>query len=369
MDKAEITIIGAGVVGLAIGAELARQGREVVVLEKNLRYGQETSSRNSEVIHAGLYYPSDSLKARLCVRGNHKLYRLCRENNINFCNTEKLVIARNEKEIIELQRLKLLGESNGAGKLVILDKDQLNKIEPGIKGYAALLSPTTGIIDSHALMEYYVKTIEDNGGILVYDSEVAAVDRVQGGYILRLSKEDYKFFSRIVINSAGLYADLIAEKAGIDVDKVGYRLLYCKGEYFSLKKKLTIRRLIYGIPYKDGLGIHLVISLGGETKFGPNHFYVDSIDYSVSSDHKEEFYSACYDYFETIKREDLYPDISGIRPRLAQEKNGFRDFIIQEESNKDLPGFINLIGIESPGLTAAPAIGEYVSNLINLIYL
>ena len=368
MDKAEITIIGAGVVGLAIGAELARQGQQVVLLEKHLCYGQETSSRNSEVIHAGLYYPPDSLKARFCVKGNHILYKLCRENNINFRNTEKLVIARNEKEIAELQRLKLLGESNGAGRLVILDKNQLKKTEPRIKGYAALLSPTTGILDSHALMTYYAKTIENNGGILVYDSEVIAIDRVQGGYIIHLVKDNYAFFSHIVINSAGLYADRIAEKAGINVDRSGYRLLYCKGEYFSLRKKLNIERLIYGIPYKDGLGIHLVINLGGETKFGPNHFYVDNIDYSVSSGHKEEFYSACSDYFDNINREDLFPDISGIRPRLAQEKNGFRDFIIQEESDKDLPGFINLIGIESPGLTAAPAIGEYVTDLVKLIH-
>ncbi|MBN2245332.1 MAG: NAD(P)/FAD-dependent oxidoreductase [Candidatus Aminicenantes bacterium] len=366
MDKSEITIIGAGVVGLAIGAELARNGREVVVLEKNLSYGQETSSRNSEVIHAGLYYDPDSLKARFCVRGNHRLYELCRENNIDFRNTEKLVVARNEEEMIELQRLVFLGESSGAGKLVILDKNQLKKIEPEIKGYAALLSTTTGIIDSHALMNYYVKTIEDNGGILVYNSEVTAIDRRQGGYILHLAKDNYSFFSRIVINSSGLHADLIAEKAGIDIDRSGYRLLYCKGEYFSLRKKVNVGRLIYGIPYKDGLGIHLVISLGGETKFGPNHFYVNSIDYNVSPEHKEEFYSACHDYFSDINREDLFPDISGIRPRLAQEKYGFRDFIIQEESDKDLPGLINLIGIESPGLTAAPAIGEFVADLIKL---
>ena len=364
MDEVEITIIGAGVVGLAIGAELTRKGCQVVLLEKNLRYGQETSSRNSEVIHAGLYYPPDSLKARLCVRGNHLLYDLCRKNNINFRNTEKLVVARNEEEIIELDRLKLLGESNGAGKLSILDKSQLKKIEPGIKGYAALLSPATGILDSHAFMAYYVKTIESNGGNLVYDSEVTAVDRIQGGYILHLAKDNYKFFSRNIINSSGLWADLIAEKVGIDVDSSGYRLLYCKGEYFSLRKKLNVGRLIYGIPYKEGLGIHLVINLGGDMKFGPNHFYVDRIDYSVSPDHREEFFSACRDYFDDINREDLFPDFSGIRPRLLQEKNGFRDFIIREEIDKGFPGFINLVGIESPGLTAAPAIGEYVANLI-----
>ena len=367
MDKVEITIIGAGVVGLAIGAELSRKGHQVIILEKNLRYGQETSSRNSEVIHAGLYYPSDSLKARLCVRGNHLLYELCRKNNINFRNTEKLVIARNQEEINELQRLKHLGESNGAGQLVILEKDQLKKTEPGVKGFAALLSPTTGILDSHALMAYYAKTIENNGGNLVFDSEVSALDRVQGGYLLHFAKNDYKFFSRTVINSAGLWADLIAEQSGIDVDHSGYRLLYCKGEYFSLRKKLNVGRLIYGIPYKDGLGIHLVINLGGELKFGPNHFYVDHIDYSVSPGHRDEFFSACRDYFDEISEEDLFPDISGIRPRLAQEKNGYRDFIIREETDKGLPGFINLIGIESPGLTAAPAIGEYVTNLISEI--
>lgn len=365
MDKVEITIIGAGVVGLAIGAELTRKGRQVVVLEKNLRYGQETSSRNSEVIHAGLYYPPGSLKARLCVRGNHLLYELCRKNNINFRNTEKLVVARNQEEINELLRLKHLGDSNGAGQLVILDKDRLKKTEPGIKGYAALLSPSTGILDSHALMAYYVNTIEKNGGHLVYDSEVTALDRDHGGYVLHLAKDDYKFFSRAVINSAGLWADLIAEKAGVDVDRSGYRLLYCKGEYFALRKKLNVIRLIYGIPYRDGLGIHLVINLGGEIKFGPNHFYVDRIDYSVSPEHKEEFFSACRDYFDNINEEDLFPDISGIRPRLAQEKNGFRDFIIRDETDKGLPGFINLIGIESPGLTAAPAIGEYVASLIS----
>ncbi|HDR68360.1 MAG TPA: NAD(P)/FAD-dependent oxidoreductase, partial [Bacteroidaceae bacterium] len=357
MDKAEITIIGAGVVGLAIGAELARQGQQVVVLEKNLRYGQEASSRNSEVIHAGLYYPTDSLKARLCVRGNRLLYELCRKNNINFRNTEKLVVARNHEEINELQRLRLLGESNDAGRLVILDKNDLKTIEPGIKGHAALLSTTTGIIDSHGLMAYFIKLIENNGGTIVYDSEVSAIDRIQGGYILHLSKDTYNFFSRLVINSAGLHSDHIAKMVGIDIDKCGYCLSFCKGEYFSLQKKLNVSRLIYGVPCQDGLGIHLVINLGGGLRFGPSHFYVDKIDYIVDPAHKEEFYSMCHDYFDGIEKEDLLPDTSGIRARLSQEKNGFRDFIIQDESDRGFPGFINLIGIESPGLTAAPSIG------------
>ncbi len=366
MEKVDITIIGAGVVGLAIGAKLASLNKQMFILEKNTSFGLEASSRNSEVIHSGLHYKTGSLKAKMCVRGNNLLYRLCEKRQIGFNKTGKLIIARDESEMKVIERMKLQGEQNGVEGLEILSKKELNKTEAYVKGFGALWSPSTGIINSHELMNFYVKQFEKEGGIIVYDSEVTNIEPSSRGYILTIKKENYHFLSKIVINAAGLFSDHIASKAGIDIDSEGYRLRYCKGEYFSLRRKLDVSRLIYAVPPDElGLGIHLVIDIAGGMKLGPNSFYIDNIDYRVDTDHKHEFYTTAKDYFDDINEEDLFPDTAGLRSRRKHgDGDGFRDFIIKEESIRGLPNFINLIGIESPGLTAAPAIAEYVASLV-----
>jgi len=366
MEKVDITIIGAGVVGLAVGAALADPSRQIVLLEKNLAFGQEASSRNSEVIHAGLYYPPESLKARTCVQGNRMLYSFCSQHNIGCARLGKLMLAAREEEFSELERIKTRAEACGVEGLAILDRKQVARKEPHIHAHAALWSPVTGIINSHELMQAYSRLIEDHGSFIVYDSEVVVVEPRADGYILSIAKEDYRFFSRTVINCAGLNSDRIAGLAGIDIDRTRYRLKYCKGEYFALQKKLPVKHLIYDIPRDDlGLGIHLVIDLAGGMRLGPNAFNVDTLDYKIDSSHKQEFFRLAQAYFEDISIEDLVPDTAGIRAQLHHDDgNGFKDFIIKEESDKDLPGFINCIGIESPGLTAAPAIAEEVVRLV-----
>ena len=366
MENVDITIIGAGVVGLAVGAALSDPSRQVVVLEKNLAFGQESSSRNSEVIHAGLYYPPESLKARTCVRGNQMLYSFCSRHDVGCARLGKLMVAAREEEIPELERIKSRGEACGVEGLTILDRTQVARMEPHIHAQAALWSPATGIINSHELMQAYSRQIEDRGGFIVYDSEVAAVEPQSNGYVLSIAQGDYRFMSRTVINCAGLSSDRIAGLAGIDIDRVRYRLKYCKGEYFALQKKLPVKHLIYDTPRDElGLGIHLVIDLAGGMRLGPNAFTIDSLDYKIDPSHKREFHDLARRYFEGIDIEDLVPDTAGIRPQLLSgDEHGFKDFIIKEETDKGLPGFINCIGIESPGLTAAPAIAEEVARLV-----
>ncbi len=366
MEKVDITIIGAGVIGLAIGAKLACLNKQIFILEKNTSFGMEASSRNSEVIHAGMNYKTGSLKAKMCVRGNNLLYKLCEKREIGFDKTGKLIIARDESEMKDIERIKVQGEQNGVKGLEILSKKELKKTEPNVKGFGALWSSSTGIINSHELMDFYVKQFKKEGGVIVYDSEVTNIEPASRGYVLTIKKENYHFLSKIVINAAGLFSDHIASMAGIDIDGERYRLKYCKGEYFSLRRKLDVSRLIYAVPPDElGLGIHLVIDLAGGMRLGPNAFYVDNVDYKTNPDHKHEFYTTAKDYLDDINEEDLFPDTAGIRSRRQHDDgDGFRDFIIKEESIRGLPNFINLIGIESPGLTAAPAIAEYVASLV-----
>ncbi|MFH1715383.1 MAG: NAD(P)/FAD-dependent oxidoreductase [Elusimicrobiota bacterium] len=365
MDEMDITIIGAGVVGLAIGAMLAKNNREVTVLEKNVMFGQETSSRNSEVMHSGIHYRPGSLKAKFCSRGNELLYDICEKNSINYSRIGKLTVAINDDEQKILLELLDMGIKNGVKGLKVLDKKEANEIEPGVNAVGALYSPNTGIIDSHNLMKYYESEINHNNGIVVYDSEVVEIKKENDRYLIKIKKDDYAFKSRVVINSAGLGAHEIAAMAGIDINKAGYRIQFCKGEYFALSKKLPIKHLIYSVPKELGLGIHVVIDLGGNYKLGPNAFFVDKIDYKVDPSHIDEFYESAKKYYSDVAQSDLHPDMSGIRPKLKYEKNGYRDFIIRDEKDKGFPNFINLIGIESPGLTSAPAIAEYVKSILD----
>ncbi len=369
MDKVDVVVIGAGVVGLAIGAAIAGKGQEMYILEKEEVYGQGTSSRNSEVIHAGIYYPAGTLKAELCVRANPRIYDICEQHKVPYKRCGKLIVGNGEEEVAQLDGIIKHAKSVGARDLEMIDADQIRKLEPNVRADKAILSPSTGIVDAHGLMDYFHREARRKAGSdpLVLDTEVMGIDQVKDGYIVRMNSggEPFEIESRVVINSAGLYCDRVAEMAGIDIDKEGYRLHWSKGEYFSLTGKPPALMLIYPPPPQDAasLGIHSVPDLTGRLRFGPNAFYVDEINYTVESE-KEPFWRDIIEYFPSVRMEDLHPDMTGIRAKLQGLGDPMKDFIIQHEEDKELPGFVNLIGIESPGLTASPAIAEMVEKMV-----
>lgn len=367
---ADITIVGAGVVGLGIAAQIAREDREVYVLEKNETFGQETSSRHSGVIHSGIYYPEGSLKAKLCVAGNRILYELCGRYGIGHKRLEKLIVATSNQETGELQTLLERGQRNGVEGLRILSRQEMKEPEPNVEGVAALLSPSTGIVDSYGLMKYFLGKAKDGGTHIAYQTKVVGLQKVADGY--KVTVEDatgkFSFTTRILINCAGLHCDKVAELARIDIARAGYKLHYCKGEYFSVSssKSTLVKRLIFPVPPPEvaGVGVHVTFDLEGRMRLGPSIYYVDSIDYAVDNQHKKLFYNSVRRFLPFIEYDDLEPEMAGIRPKLQGPGEDIKDFVIRDESDKGLPGLVNLIGIESPGLTASPAIAEYVSSLV-----
>ena len=369
-NRADIAIIGAGVIGLAITAQLAKAGRQVYVLEKNESFGLETSSRHSGVIHAGIYYPQGSLKSKLCVAGNRILYELCQKYDIGHRRSGKLIVATNDGEVGELEVLLERGRGNGAEGLKLISRRELKKLEPNLVGVTAMLSPSSGIIDSHALMQYFIAKSVEGGAQIAYKTKVVGVDKVSDGYevIVEDSGGKSSFITTTLVNSGGLYSDEIAEMAGIGIDEADYRLHYCKGEYFGLRRRqgTKVNRLIYPVPPSDiaGVGIHITFDLEGRMRLGPDIEYVDSLDYNVDSRDQKLFCFLVRKLLPAIEYEDLAPEMAGIRPKLQEPGGEIRDFVIRDEADRGLPGFINLIGIESPGLTAAPAIAEYVAGLI-----
>jgi len=370
MEKIDITIIGAGVIGLAIGNEVSKN-RDVCIIEKNKTFGEETSSRNSEVIHSGIYYPKGSMKAIMCVEGKEMLYRLCKREGMPHRKIGKLIVATNSIEEKALEKLLKNGQENGVFDLRIISKQEIKQIEPHIEAVSALFSPSTGIIDSHSLMGYLAKRAEANGAIIAYNSRVVGIEKKGGEYILTIEEPNgrFSFKSKIVINSSGLNSDKIAKLLGIDIIKSGYKLNFCKGEYFWVKgSKNLVQRLIYPVPEDNGLGIHITLDLQGRMRLGPNSRYVKEIDYSVDLEQKRVFYEKVVRFFPSLNYDDIMPDMAGIRPKLNGPDEGFRDFLIKDERDKGFEGFINLIGIESPGLTASLSIAKYVGNIVEEIY-
>ncbi len=372
-DIVDITIVGAGVVGLAVAAQVASRDRQVYVLEKNKTFGQEISSRHSGVIHSGIYYPEGSLKAILCVAGNIMLYQICQKYGIGYRRLGKLVVATSNEETGELETLLERGNKNGARGLKILSRQEMKRLEPNIEGVSAILSPSTGIIDSHALMKYFITKATGTGAQIAYLTEVVGIEKAADGYRVTVedSEGEFSFITRVLINCAGLDSDKMAKLAGIDIDNAGYRLHYCKGEYFSVSggKNRLVNRLIFPVPPPKvaGVGIHVVLDLDNRMRLGPSINYVDNIDYTVTNEHKQLFYDSVRRFLPFIKEDDLEPEMAGIRPKLQGPGEDVRDFIIRDEGDRGLPGLINLIGIESPGLTAAPAIAEYVAGLVGEI--
>jgi L-2-hydroxyglutarate oxidase LhgO len=370
MEKTDIAIIGAGVVGLAVAERLSRAGKSIVVVERCDSFGRETSSRNSEVIHGGMYYPAGSLKARLCVEGNRLLYDFCRREGIPHRRLGKLIVARSPAEEDKIQSLLGQGTANGVEGLSVLDRQGIMALEPGIPGDAGLFSPTTGIFDTHAFMKRLERIADDRGVIFAYNCEVIAVTRANGSYEIGITDADglpLVLSCEVVINASGLGADRIAGLSGIDPDREGYRIRYCKGEYFEVaaRHRGRLSHLVYPAPSPISLGIHCVLGLEGSLKLGPNAFFVDSIDYTVDAAHRGEFYLAGRTLFPFIEESDLSPGMAGIRPKLQRIGEPFRDFVIRDEGDRGLPGFINLVGIESPGLTSSLAIAKHVETLVH----
>lgn len=367
----QITIIGSGVVGLAIASRLSEKFDNIFVIEKHKRFGQETSSRNSEVIHSGIYYQQDSLKAKLCVKGKEMLYKLCREEDIPHNNCGKLIVATKEEEVAALDTLNDKAKRNGVHDLEFLDSSEVKKMEPHVNAIRALYSPSTGIIDSHSLMKHFEKTSIINGVEFAYHSEVKEIAKKNGDYRIALRDADgesFDFSSSIVINCAGLESDRIARLLGMNDED--YRIYFVKGEYFRVNppKNRLVNRLIYPVPGQKlvGLGIHSTIDLSGGLKLGPSAFYMDKneYDYSVNEANSPAFYKSAKEFLPFINPDDLSPEMAGIRPKIQAPGADAKDFIIKNESDRGFKNFINLIGIESPGLTSSMAIAEYVEGLI-----
>lgn len=364
MDKVNITIVGAGVIGLAIAAKLSEKYNEIVVLEKHDKFGQETSSRNSEVIHSGIYYPTGSLKAKLCVEGATLLYEYCEKYSVPFSKIGKLIVAAEEHEKDQLRELYSTGTQNGAQNLTLIDKDKVAGLEPNVNAISALYSPNTGIIDSHSLMESLYKTSSAAGVLFSFNNEVNFIERNNNGYLIGIKDDEYKFLSSIVINSAGLSSDYIAKLAGIDINNAEYKLRYCKGSYFSYAKKSPVKMLVYPVPHKDltGLGTHATMDLSGRLRFGPDTEYIEVIDYKVDANKRDIFYEGASKIIAGLDKEAFIPDMAGIRSKI--QGDGIKDFVIKHEGDKGLKGFINLIGMESPGLTSCLAVAKMVTNTV-----
>ena len=369
MEKVGITIVGAGVIGLSIASELSKSCKDILVLERNSSFGQEISSRNSEVIHAGIHYPKDSLKAKTCIEGKKLTYEFCLKNNVAHKRIEKLIVAVKDSEIVDLEDLLKQGLENGVRDLRLINEKEIKKLEPGIKAIAAIHSPSSGIMDTHGFMKNLVDRFESDNGKVAYATEVIGIDKKKDVYEITVKdsqKESFKFSSRVVINCAGLNSDKISSLAGLE--KKEYKLKYNKGDYFRVhnNKAKFVNRLIYPIPKKrgGGLGIHATLDLGGGLRLGPDDEYVDKIYYDIDESKKPRFYESVNKFLPFIELDDLAPDTSGIRPKLQGQNEDFRDFIIRDEPDNNLPGFINLIGIESPGFTSSLSIAKIVREIV-----
>jgi L-2-hydroxyglutarate oxidase LhgO len=372
MEHAQVLIIGAGVVGLAAAHELSGKIKDIIVLEKNDGFGRETSSRNSEVVHGGMYYPQGSLKAKLCVEGRNLLYEICLKNRIPFRKTGKLIVAVNNDEVPALEKIFRQGLDNKVEGLSLIDGKDIPRFESNIKGVAAIHSPETGIIDSHALLRYYYDSAKEAGALVSFNTEAIAIRRNNRGYEVEVKNgnEPLTIACDFLINCAGLDSDTLCFSVGMDIKKLGYELHYCKGQYFRVaeRKAKLIHGLVYPVPASGsaGLGVHATVDLGGGMRLGPDDFYlsVRNKDYSVDENSRRAFYESAVKFMPFITEADLSADISGIRPKLQGPGEGFRDFVIRDESSNGFPGFINCVGIESPGLTASAAIARFISGLI-----
>lgn len=363
LERVDCVVIGAGVVGLAVARSLALRGREVMVLEAAQAIGTGTSSRNSEVIHAGIYYPAGSLKAQLCVEGRQQLYDYCLQRHIPHRRCGKLIVATSTAQREQLSALEAKARANGVLDLQWLERDEVHALEPALACVSALLSPSTGIVDSHALMLALQGDLENAGGVLVLNCPVVRASEEQDAIVLEVT-DGTRLRARTVVNAAGLGAPLLARHvAGLRPGSVP-RAYYAKGSYFTLAGKAPFSRLVYPVPEAAGLGVHLTLDLAGQAKFGPDVEWVDSPDaLTVEPSRADAFYAEVRRYWPALPDGALQPGYAGIRPKIAPPHAPAADFAIQGSEEHGLRGWVNLFGIESPGLTSALAIAQRVSDI------
>jgi len=374
MEQVDCVVIGAGVVGLALAREMALQGQETILLERENAFGTISSARNSEVIHAGIYYPKDSLKAKLCVEGNRLLYEYCRSHQVATQAYGKLIVATDDNQIDDLQAILYKAQNNGVPEIKIISADEAMQLEPKLKCSAAILSSSTGIVDSHALMLSLLGGFEDAGGMIAYQSPLISAKpigpRAEGGFELQIGGPDgMKLQTKLLINCAGLSAPAVAQQIeGLAPDQIP-KAYFAKGNYFSLSGKSPFTHLIYPIPEPGGLGVHLTLDMGGQAKFGPDVEWLDidaedQIDYTVNPKRGEGFYEAVRRYWPDLKDNTLQPDYSGVRAKIVPPNSPAGDFCFNTPQEHGLQGLYNLYGFESPGLTSSIAIAAYLEGKI-----
>jgi L-2-hydroxyglutarate oxidase LhgO len=361
VERVDCVVAGAGVVGLAVARALALSGREVIILDAAEGIGTETSSRNSEVIHAGIYYPAGSFMARFCVAGRKALYAYCAAKGVPHINCGKLIVATNAEEDGMLAGIKRRAEVNGVDGMRVLSAAEAIAMEPNLACTSALLSPATGIVDSHAFMLALQGDAENAGAVPVFFSPVTGGRVVQGGVEIDVGGADpMTLRCRLLVNSAGLHAPgLAAGLVGMPPDRIP-PAFYAKGNYFTLSGRSPFSRLIYPVPVPGGLGVHLTVDLGGQARFGPDVQWIDTIDYTVDPARADSFYAAVRKYWPALKDGALQPGYAGIRPKIVPRGAPAQDFVVQGPQTHGVPGLINLFGIESPGLTASLALAEHV---------
>ena len=361
IDHVQTVIIGAGVVGLSIAKSLCDNNHDVLIVEKEKSFGMGTSSRNSEVIHAGLYFGSDTLKTKLCVSGKKKLYQYAKTRNIPHNPCGKLLVASSENELEKLEEIRLQAIKNRINDLVPLTKTRCSELEPDISAKAGLFSPSSGIIDSHSLMLTLLGDVENSGGQIAYNVDIGHINKLGHGFKIKFA-DGFEISCTNLINAAGLGAQKIAHIIDA-MDKSNIpELVMAKGHYFSYSGKTNFKHLVYPLPFQGGLGIHLTLDMGGAVKFGPDVVYVSDEEYGLNTSNKEKFINSIKHYFPSIDPKKLTPSYAGIRPKLS--KDGL-DFNIQSPKEHGIEGLINLFGIESPGLTSCLAIADYVTEKLD----
>lgn len=364
-ERVDAVVVGAGVVGLAVARALALARREVIVVEAESAIGTGTSSRNSEVIHAGIYYPPESLKAKLCVAGRLALYPYLAERGIAHRRCGKLIVATVPEQCGALEKIRAQAAANGVADLRFLSAREARKLEPELSCVAALESPSTGIVDSHAFMLGLRGEAEDHGAVIAFRSPLLAGHLRNGAIELEVGGvEPMRLLARTVVNSAGLFAQDVARSfEGFPAERIP-PTYYCKGNYFSLSGRSPFSRLVYPAPEAGGLGVHLTLDLTGQARFGPDVEWIERIDYDVDPRRAGVFYNAIRSYWPGLKEGALQPAYSGIRPKMRPRGEPACDFLIQGPNDHGVARLVNLFGIESPGLTASLAIGDYVGELL-----
>ena len=374
MERVDCVVIGAGVVGLAIAREMALQGRETILLERENAFGTISSARNSEVIHAGIYYPKDSLKAKLCVEGNRLLYEYCRSHQVATQPYGKLIVASDVSQLDDLQAILYKAQNNGVPDIKIISGEQAKALEPQLQCVAAILSSSTGIVDSHGYMLSLLGGFEDAGGMVAYQSPLISAKPIganaENGFELEIGGPDgMQLQTKLLINCAGMSAPAVAQKiSGLAKGQIP-KAYFAKGNYFSLSGKSPFTHLIYPIPEPGGLGVHLTLDMGGQAKFGPDVEWLDieseeQIDYTVDSKRGDGFYDAVRRYWPDLRDGALQPDYSGVRAKIVPPNSPAGDFCFNGPKDHGLQGLFNLYGFESPGLTSSLAIARHLEGLI-----